>query len=34
MYNIRIKQLPKNGDQRNYSLVDRNDLYIKVNPIN
>jgi hypothetical protein len=34
MYNIRIKQLPKNGDQRNYSLVDRNDLYIKVNPVN
>lgn len=34
MYNIRIKQLPKNGDQRNYSLVDRNDLYIKTNPVN
>ena len=34
MYNIRIKQLPKTGDQRNFSLVDRNDLYIKVNPIN
>jgi len=34
MYNIRIKQLPKTGEQRNYSLVDRNDLYIKVNPLN
>ena len=34
MYNIRIKQLPKTGDQRGYSLVDRNDLYIKTNPIN
>ena len=34
MHNIRIKQLPKTGDQRGYSLVDRNDLYIKTNPIN